>query len=79
MVSGEAEALEKSIIDQYQVLRDGLVAARVKAMRRACRVIPAAMRGERVDDNFVVSFELPAGSYASVVMAEIFSELIEPY
>jgi len=79
MVSAEAGALEKSIIDQYQVLRDGLVAARVKAMRRACRVIPAAMKGERVQDNFVVSFELPAGSYASVVMAEIFSELIEPY
>ena len=77
MVSGEAETLEKSIIDQYQVLRDGLVAARVKAMRRACRVIPAAMRGERIEDNFVVSFELPAGSYASVVMAEIFSDLIE--
>ena len=77
MVSGEAEQLERGIIDQYEVLRDGLVAARVKAMRRACRVIPAGMRGERVDDNFVVSFELPAGSYASVVMAEIFSDLIE--
>jgi len=78
MVSGEAEQLEKSIIDQYEVLRDGLVAARVKAMRRACRVIPAGMTGVRMDDNFVVSFELPAGSYASVVMAEIFSDLIEP-
>jgi tRNA(Glu) U13 pseudouridine synthase TruD len=78
MVSGDAEQLEKSVINQYEVLRDGLVAARVKAMRRACRVIPDGMRAERMDDHFVVSFELPAGSYASVVMAEIFSDLIEP-
>ena len=79
MVSAEAKELEMGVIDQYRVLRDGLVAARVKAMRRACRVIPGGMRGERVEDNFVVCFELPAGSYASVVMAEIFSDLIEPY
>ena len=78
MVSGDAAELESSVIDRYPVLRDGLVAARVKAMRRACRVIPAGMKGERIADTFVVSFELPAGSYASVVMAEIFSDLIEP-
>lgn len=76
MVLSEAAALEKSIIDQFPVYRDGLVAARVQAQRRACRLIPDQLECLREGDDFIVTFSLPAGSYATEVLAEIFSELI---
>lgn len=78
MVTSDAAELEASIIDQFPVYRDGLIAARLQAQRRACRLIPGEMQGHRQEDDLVVSFSLPAGSYATVVLAEIFSELIEP-
>ena len=77
MVSSEAAELEAQVIDQFPVYRDGLIAARLQSQRRACRIIPGQIEGYRLDDDFVVSFSLPAGSYATVVLAEIFSELIE--
>ncbi len=77
MVASDAAELEANIIDQYPVYRDGLIAARLQAQRRACRVIPGQLEGSRQGNNFVVSFSLPAGCYATVVLAEIFSELIE--
>lgn len=78
MVTDDAAALEMSVIDQFSLFRDGLVFARLQAQRRACRVCPGEISGQRKGDNFVVSFILPAGSYATTVLAEIFSELIEP-
>ena len=77
MVTSDAAELESGVIDQLPVYRDGLIAARLQSQRRACRVIPGGLEGRRVDDNFVVTFSLPAGSYATVVLAEIFSALIE--
>ncbi len=77
MVTSDAAELESQIIDQYPVYRDGLIAARLQAQRRACRVIPGQLEGYRQEDDFVVSFSLPAGSYATMVLAEIFSDLIE--
>ena len=75
MVTGETAELESSIIDQMPVFRDGLVAARLQAQRRACRVIPGNLACLRQGDDLVVSFSLPAGSYATMVLAEIFSQL----
>ena len=77
MVATQAKDLESRIIEQFPVYRDGLVSARLKAMRRACRVVPGQFNSWRQEDDFVVKFSLPAGSYATVVLAEIFSELIE--
>jgi len=78
MVTADAAALESEVIEQYPVFRDGLVAARLQAQRRACRVIPDQLDSNRQDDNFIVSFSLPAGSYATSVLAEIFSQLTVP-
>ena len=75
MVMADAAELESGIIAQYPVYRDGLVAARVKAQRRACRVVPRDVNCFRQADNFVISFTLPAGCYATVVLDEIFSQL----
>jgi tRNA pseudouridine13 synthase len=78
MVTSEAAELESRIIDQFPVFRDGLIAARLQAQRRACRVIPDQFHSCRQADNFIVSFSLPAGSYATSVLAEIFSQLTVP-
>jgi len=77
MVSADALSLESQIVDQFPVYRDGLVAARLQAQRRACRVLPGGLVGYRQDDDFIVSFSLPAGCYATMVLAEIFSELVD--
>jgi tRNA pseudouridine13 synthase len=75
MVELDAADFERRIIDQIPVYRDGLVSARVQSRRRACRVLPAQLDCYRQGEDFVVSFSLPAGSYATMVLAEIFSEL----
>ncbi len=77
MVTSQAADLESAVIDQFPVYRDGLIAARLQAQRRACRVIPGQLESYREMDSFVVSFSLPPGSYATMVLAEIFSDLIE--
>ncbi len=75
MVDAAAVELESSIISQYPVYRDGLVAARVRAQRRSCRVVPRDVTFVRQKDDFMISFTLPSGCYATVVLDEIFSQL----
>ena len=77
MVKSQAAELELAVIDQFPVYRDGLIAARLQVLRRACRVIPGQLESCRENDNFVVSFSLPPGSYATMVLSEIFFDLIE--
>jgi tRNA pseudouridine13 synthase len=77
MVTAQAADLESSVIDRFPAFRDGLISARLQAHRRSCRVIPEQMGCFQLDDDFVVSFTLPAGSYATMVLAEMFSELHE--
>ena len=77
MVTAQAAELELSVIDRFPVFRDGLISARLQAHRRSCRVIPEQMGCSQLGDDFVVSFTLPAGSYATMVLSEIFSELHE--
>jgi len=74
MVTANAAELESRIIDQFPVYRDGLISARLQAQRRACRLMVKNMECYRENDNFVVSFSLSSGSYATMVLAEIFSE-----
>ncbi len=75
MVESDAADFERRIIDQIPAYRDGLVSARIQSRRRACRVLPAQLDCQRQGEDFVVSFSLPSGSYATMVLAEIFSEL----
>lgn len=75
MVTADAAELESSIIAQYLVYRDGLLAARVQAQRRSCRVVPRDVSFTRQADDCVVTFTLPPGCYATVVLDEIFSQL----
>ncbi len=75
MVTADAAELESQVVDQFPVYRDGLVSARLQAQRRACRLMVENMESYRENDNFVVSFSLSSGSYATMVLAEIFTEL----
>ena len=75
MVVSQAAELEKSIIDRFAIFRDGLLAARLKAQRRACRLLPADMSCNYEQGCFHIRFSLPAGSYATMVLAEMFSDL----
>ena len=75
MVALDTAELEEQVIDQIPIYRDGLISARLKSQRRACRVVPGQFESNRQGDDFVVSFSLPPGSYATMVLAEIFSEL----
>jgi len=77
MTTSQAAELESQIINQFPVYRDGLVAARLQSQRRACRVVPGQFECSRQADNFEISFTLPSGSYATMVIAEIFSEIRE--
>ncbi|MBT8134329.1 MAG: tRNA pseudouridine(13) synthase TruD [Gammaproteobacteria bacterium] len=77
MVTSQAADLERAVVDQFPVFRDGLIVARLQAQRRSCRVIPEQLACSRLGDDFVISFTLPTGSYATMVLAEIFFELDE--
>ncbi len=78
MTTSQAGELESKIINQFPIYRDGLIAARLQSKRRSCRVVPANLECSQREDNFIISFTLPPGSYATMVLAEIFSELQEP-
>ncbi len=75
MVTSQAALLEANILAQHPEYRDGLIAARVQTQRRPCRVIPADFSCDQHKDDFTVSFTLPAGSYATMVIAELVAEL----
>ena len=50
---------------------------RLRGARRALRVRPDAASAEIEEGCVVVRFDLPSGSYATVLLAELFRELLE--
>ncbi|GAB4193034.1 MAG: tRNA pseudouridine(13) synthase TruD [Wenzhouxiangellaceae bacterium] len=70
-LQGQAGALEAAVIEPYQHWVSALAEQRVKAQRRALRVIPQQLNLEYNDRGPCLSFILPAGCYATVVLREI--------
>ncbi len=71
---GEARALELAVLDEpgVQALRAGLERAGLEQERRALRLRPQALAWEwREADALCLRFELPAGCYATTVLAEL--------
>lgn len=69
---GEAGALEREIGAACSDLAEGLVAARMDQERRPLRLMPRDLKWRWLDgDALELSFELPAGSYATVVVREL--------
>lgn len=68
----EAAAIENAVASANQELADGLAAARMDQERRALRLIPTGLKWRWLDDGALeLSFELPAGAYATVVVREV--------
>ena len=68
----EAGALEQSIAESYSDLAAGLVAARMDQERRPLRLVPTDLKWRWLDDDALeLSFELPAGAYATVIVREL--------
>jgi len=72
IASGEALALEQSVLSGCAEWCDGLAAAGLKSARRALRV-PLAELEVALEDSrrLTISFALPAGAYATMAMREI--------
>ncbi|EIM02098.1 tRNA pseudouridine synthase, TruD family protein, partial [Rhodanobacter denitrificans] len=71
---GEAGALEREIGAANDDLAAGLAAARMDQERRPLRLLPKDLRRRWLgDDALELSFELPAGAYATVVVREVAS------
>ncbi|WP_213437493.1 MULTISPECIES: tRNA pseudouridine(13) synthase TruD [Lysobacteraceae] len=72
--TGAAQALELQALDDATslALRTGLESEGMKQERRALRLLPAKLQWEwQADDVLQLAFELPPGSYATTVLAEI--------
>jgi tRNA pseudouridine13 synthase len=71
--SGAALAFEAAVLQPWQRWIDGLAGARVAAARRALRVLPQDLAWEVRDNDWLIEFALPAGSFATSLLAEVFS------
>ncbi len=73
---GEAGALEREVAAANGDLAAGLVSARMDQERRPLRLMPKELKWRWLDDTALeLSFELPAGAYATVVVRELASVL----
>jgi tRNA pseudouridine13 synthase len=67
-----AGQLEREVAAAFNDLTDGLAAARMDQERRPLRLLPKEQRWRWLDsETLELSFELPAGAYATVVAREL--------
>ena len=76
--ASEREQLEQQVFEQNQPLIEGLKRERLKAQRRALRVIPSELKVEISDDCAVMTFSLPSGCFATSVVRELLNYQIPP-
>src|SRR5690606_35321105 len=68
----QAQALENGVAERHATLCEGMEDAALDQERRALVAHPADMSWERPQaDQLVLSFSLPAGTYATSLLAEI--------
>lgn len=73
VVSGAAAELEQATLEPYRDWIEGLDAFRMKHARRALRVVPADLVwSQAAEDRWLLEFSLPAGSYATSLLYEVF-------
>jgi len=70
MATAEAVALEQSVAATFDVFAKGLEGARLKQERRSMRLVPSNMEWEMSDNVLNLSFDLPAGTFATMVLRE---------
>lgn len=70
--SNNAQAIEEAIVNSHQELVSGLIKFDLKADRRALRVFVSNLQWEfQQNSNLLLSFFLPAGSYATALLREL--------
>jgi len=70
--AGDAKALELAVAARDSDLAEGLAAARMEQERRPLRLLPRQLGWRWLgDDALELTFELPAGAYATVVAREV--------
>ncbi len=73
-VQGGILELEDEVLKEEPEMMKGLLGQRVKSSRRVLRVIPGSLKACWEDAQVLkLDFELPAGSYATAVLRELFS------
>lgn len=73
LCKGAAEAFETNCLQPYSTWIESLSAARVEVSRRSLRIMPGSLTWQHAaDDSLTLSFYLPAGSYATSLLAEVF-------
>ena len=71
MVSSAAAGFEQQVLAQHQMLVQGLVEYRLKAERRAIRLLPQQLTVQPDGADITLSFALPAGFFATSVLREM--------
>ena len=70
--SAEALAMEQRIIKTYPIFSEGLIKAGLEQDRRALRVMALDLSWKfEANDSLLLTFQLPAGSYATALLREI--------
>ncbi|VAW73169.1 tRNA pseudouridine(13) synthase [hydrothermal vent metagenome] len=73
LCTGAAQAFEMAQVQAYQSWIDSLSSARLEVARRALRIIPGSLTWQHEDDQcLTLRFYLPAGCYATSLLAEVF-------
>lgn len=68
---GELAELEQAVVEQHAILARGLESAGLDQDRRALRLLPQGLSWQWQDTDLQLSFSLPAGAYATVVIREL--------
>ena len=69
--TGDVAALERGVVDAHADLARGLEGAGLQQQRRALRVRVAALQHAWHEQALELAFELPAGAYATTVLAAL--------
>ncbi|MGZ0076497.1 tRNA pseudouridine(13) synthase TruD [Methylomonas sp. YC3] len=72
--TAEAGAIESAVIAANASVADRLLAFDLEADRRALRSLPQDMEWQWLDNQLKLSFNLPAGSYATALLREIIGD-----
>ena len=71
MVSARAAEFEQQVLSQHSELLNGLIDYRLKAERRAIRLMPQQMQLQQDGNDICLSFALGAGCFATSVLREL--------
>ncbi|VAW61343.1 tRNA pseudouridine(13) synthase [hydrothermal vent metagenome] len=70
MATADVFALEQSVANQFKNLAEGLQSARLKQERRSMRLAPENLTWNINGDVLEMEFDLPAGTFATMVLRE---------